>query len=58
MASESGIGSIKLEMDTELLDIEIDQLASNETWTPKTVRNRATQVGIQFSRLAEENSQL
>ena len=49
--SESGFGSVKEEPDTGLEQREA-------SWTPLTLRNRATQVWQQFARITEETVQL
>ena len=52
--SESRFGSVKLEGEARNQEL----LLLQDTWTPGTVRDTATQVRIQVTRLAEENSQL
>ena len=49
--SESGFGSVKVEVDTESVTFE-------ESWTPNTFTDKASQVGQQFARITEENVQL
>ena len=58
VGSDSGFGSVKLEVDLDSEQIEAEGDWVEDTWTPITARNTATQVGLQFAKIAEQNSQL
>ena len=50
--SESGFGSVKLEGEARRQELLLQQV-----WLPRTTRDNIDSVGIQVSRLAEENSE-
>ena len=53
MGSESGFGSKKVELEDEQAEAQWALL--QDTWTPQTLQKTASEVGAQYSRLAEEN---
>ena len=53
---ESGFGSIKQEQNFAELDLDCERF--EDTWTPGTLRHKATQVTNQLARLTEVNTEL
>ena len=51
--SELGFGTVKLEGEARRQELLLQQV-----WSPRTTRDNIDSVGIQVSRLAEENSEL